>query len=68
MYDPSKMNCKVEQLEKKDAIGIKKFKIHTYMDKMEEVINNAEQKEIVLNEKATKIFVKLIPMFPTVKN
>ncbi|XP_018057695.1 PREDICTED: uncharacterized protein LOC108693320 [Atta colombica] len=67
MYDPSKMNCKVEQLEKKDAIGIKKFKIHTYMDKMEEVINNAEQKEIVLNEKATKIFVKLIPMFPTVK-
>ncbi|KAG5320815.1 RN216 ligase, partial [Pseudoatta argentina] len=67
MYDPNKMNCRIEQLEKKDAIGIKKLKIHTYMDKTEEVTNNAEQKEIVLNEKATKIFVKLIPMFPTVK-
>ncbi|KYN41887.1 hypothetical protein ALC56_03708 [Trachymyrmex septentrionalis] len=68
MYDPDKMNCKVEQLEKKDAIGIKKIKIHTYMDKMEEVTNNAEQKEKEKsNEKATKIFAKLIPMFPTVK-
>lgn len=67
MYDPNKINWKVEQLDKKDAMGNKKLKIYASKDKPEEVANNAEQKEIVLSEKANKIYVKLIPMFPTIK-
>ncbi|XP_018392487.1 PREDICTED: uncharacterized protein LOC108771644 [Cyphomyrmex costatus] len=65
--DANKINWKVEQLETTDAMGNKKLKIYTYKDKPKEVANDAEQKEIVLNSKALKIYVKLITMFPTIK-
>lgn len=45
----------------------KNVKINTNKERPKLIIKDADRKEIVLNEKATKIYAKLIPMFPSTK-